>query len=121
MLSIGWGEMVVIGLIALVVVGPDRWPEMARTLGQFYGKFRRVVTEAQQNIVAEADLFSTLTKPELSKINPDTLSENEMASTKPEFLEEEPDILAGADMVSTPTKLTPNGPSPPTQDKISKS
>ncbi len=63
MLGIGWGEMLVIGLVALVVVGPDKLPEMARTIGQLYGQLRRAADEAGQAFSAEVDLLNTRPDP----------------------------------------------------------
>lgn len=59
MFGIGWAEMVVIGLVALIVVGPDKLPEMAKTIGKIYGQLRRATQEASQALTAEVDLINT--------------------------------------------------------------
>lgn len=41
MFDIGWGELVVIGLVVLVVVGPEQIPQLMRTMGSYLGKLRR--------------------------------------------------------------------------------
>ena len=41
MLNLGFGEFALIMVLAIVVVGPDRLPEMVRFLGRQYGKLRR--------------------------------------------------------------------------------
>ncbi|MXV91819.1 MAG: hypothetical protein F4121_10045 [Acidimicrobiia bacterium] len=56
MLNIGPGEVVVILVIALVVLGPSRLPATARTLGRFMAKTRDVVARFQQEMQAAADL-----------------------------------------------------------------
>lgn len=55
-LNIGPGEVVVILVIALVVLGPSRLPATARTLGRFMAKTRDVVARFQQEMQAAADL-----------------------------------------------------------------
>ena len=37
MFDIGWGELLLIGIVALVVIGPERLPRVARTLGPSTG------------------------------------------------------------------------------------
>ena len=59
MFDIGWSEMVVIALIALLVIGPRDLPRVLRTAGQWAGKARRIVREFQNNIdqmVRESDV-----------------------------------------------------------------
>ena len=55
MLNIGPGEVLVILVIALVVLGPSRLPATARTLGRFLAKTRDVVSRFQQEMQAAAD------------------------------------------------------------------
>ena len=38
MFDIGWGELVVIGIVALIAIGPKELPTVLRTLGQYMGK-----------------------------------------------------------------------------------
>jgi len=53
MFDIGFSELVVIGLIALIVLGPKRLPEVARTAGRWLGKLRRFVAEVKQDLDRE--------------------------------------------------------------------
>ncbi|MFT6144486.1 MAG: sec-independent protein translocase protein TatB [Myxococcota bacterium] len=55
MLGLGIGEMLVIGALVLVVVGPDRLPQALRWAGQNYGKLRRTADELRRAFVLEAD------------------------------------------------------------------
>ena len=55
MLSIGFWELLVVGVVLLVVVGPERMPKMMRFLGQSYGKLRRAADELRRAFVLEAD------------------------------------------------------------------
>lgn len=56
MFGIGWAELVVIGIVALLVVGPEKLPEAARAAGRIYGYIYRTLTEARASIKAEVDL-----------------------------------------------------------------
>ena len=47
MFDIGWSEMLIIGVIAIVVVGPKDLPRMMRTVGQYVGKAKRMAREFQ--------------------------------------------------------------------------
>lgn len=59
MLDIGWSEMAVIALLALVVIGPKDLPRVMRTVGKWAHKARAISREFQSGIdemVREADL-----------------------------------------------------------------
>ena len=47
MFDIGWSELVVIGVVALIAIGPKELPTVLRTLGQYMGKLRRMASEFQ--------------------------------------------------------------------------
>src|ERR1700733_8341071 len=49
MLDIAWPELIVIGAVALVAIGPKDLPKVMRVLGQWAGKARNVVHELQRN------------------------------------------------------------------------
>jgi sec-independent protein translocase protein TatB len=50
------GEIAVIGVVALVVLGPERLPKVARTLGEWIGKAQRYVNEVKSDINREMEL-----------------------------------------------------------------
>ncbi len=59
MFDIGWGELVVIGIVALIAIGPKELPTVLRTLGQYMGKVRRMASEFQgqfQEALREAEM-----------------------------------------------------------------
>jgi len=59
MFDIGWTEMLVISVIALLVVGPKDLPTMLRTVGQYVGKAKRMAREFQSQFddaVRDSDL-----------------------------------------------------------------
>lgn len=49
MLDVAWPELVVIGAVALVAIGPKDLPKVMRTLGQWAGKARGVAQELRRN------------------------------------------------------------------------
>ncbi|MGH6770734.1 MAG: Sec-independent protein translocase protein TatB [Xanthobacteraceae bacterium] len=59
MFDIGWSELLLIGIVALIVIGPKELPGALRTLGQWMGKIRRMASEFQgqfQDAMREAEL-----------------------------------------------------------------
>ncbi len=55
MLDIGWMELMVVGIVALIVVGPKDLPKMFRTLGQMTAKARGMAREFQRAMDDAAD------------------------------------------------------------------
>jgi sec-independent protein translocase protein TatB len=47
MFDIGWSELLLIGIVALIAIGPKELPTVLRTLGQWMAKLRRMATEFQ--------------------------------------------------------------------------
>ena len=83
MFDIGWGELVIIGVVALIVIGPKELPAVLRTLGQWMGKIRRMASEFQgqfQEAMREAEMadlkkqFDDTTSTVESALRPDRAS-----------------------------------------------
>lgn len=50
MFEIGFSEMMVIAVVALIVIGPERLPKVARTLGHLWGRAQRYVNGVKSDI-----------------------------------------------------------------------
>jgi sec-independent protein translocase protein TatB len=62
MFDIAFSELLVIGVVALVVIGPERLPKVARTLGHLFGRLQRYVATVKADVNREMELS------ELSKV-----------------------------------------------------
>ena len=56
MFDIGFSELVVIAVVALIVIGPERLPKAARTMGHLFGRLQRYVNEVKSDISREMEL-----------------------------------------------------------------
>jgi sec-independent protein translocase protein TatB len=56
MFDIGASEILVIGVVALIVIGPERLPRVAKTLGLLFGRMQRYVGEVKADINREIEL-----------------------------------------------------------------
>jgi sec-independent protein translocase protein TatB len=56
MFDIGFSEMVVCAVVALVVIGPERLPRVARTLGVLFGRLQRYVAQVKSDINREMEM-----------------------------------------------------------------
>lgn len=59
MFDIGWGELLVVGIVALIAIGPKELPAVMRSLGHWMGKIRRMASEFQgqfQEALREAEM-----------------------------------------------------------------
>ena len=127
MFGLGWGEVVVIGIVALIAIGPKELPTVLRTLGQWMGKVRRMANEFQgqfQDALREAE-FADLKKhaddisgsvSELGNIDPigDVRKdvEREFANVEP-LAEVKPAETPGAGAVAPDGAKLPSGVVPP--------
>src|SRR5215475_11725516 len=91
MFDIGWGELVVIGIVALIAIGPKELPTVLRTLGQYMAKIRRMAADFQgqfQEAMREAEMAELKKQAEdlkssvsdLTKFDPLANSQKEIES-----------------------------------------
>ncbi|ODT62567.1 MAG: twin arginine-targeting protein translocase TatB [Nitrosomonadales bacterium SCN 54-20] len=56
MFDISFSEILVIAAVALIVLGPERLPQVARTLGHLFGRAQRYVNDVKSDIQHEIEL-----------------------------------------------------------------
>ncbi|MDB5866321.1 MAG: tatB [Betaproteobacteria bacterium] len=130
MFDIGFSELMVIAVVALIVIGPERLPKVARTLGHLFGRMQRYVNDVKADISREMQLdelrklqssmqeaarsFETSVKQEVStaeselrkiarEANPTPLP----APAQPEAVPPGPDASAQTEPLPAPGALTP--------------
>lgn len=113
MFDIGFWEIAVIGVIALLVIGPERLPAVARNVGRWVGQVRRYVSHVKQDIEREihADEVRDLLE------NPDGLASirdvaRETADVFDETRKELHDVAANINSTSSP-EIAPDGSNAP--------
>jgi sec-independent protein translocase protein TatB len=109
MFDIGWSELVVIGVVALIVIGPKELPSVLRSIGQMMTKLRSMASEFQgqfQEALREAEL------DELRKQAEKLSSEVTAAATNP--LEKTTTELQG--MIDAPEKAPAAPEATPTSE-----
>jgi sec-independent protein translocase protein TatB len=109
MFDISWGKLVIIGVIALIVIGPKELPTVLRTVGQWMGKIRRMASEFQgqfQEAMREAEM-SELKKDvdDLARKADDLTNFNPMESVQK-------DIDAAMGVTSDPNAAATTGSAP---------
>ncbi len=113
MLDMSWGEVMVIGAVALIVIGPKDLPRALRTVGQVTGKLRRMAAEFQgqfQEAMREAELDDV--KQQLQGMNQSVSSLN----TGFNPIQTIRDELKGA--IEAPTKETDKSPTQEAADAL---
>ena len=125
MFDLGWGELLVVGVVALVVLGPKELPNALRTISNLTKTARKLANEFQSGvneIVREADLedarkaAQSISKGSISKaIEKAVDPTGEMKSTITGIEKEakaEPSKLAQFQFPPVPAATTPKSPEP---------
>src|SRR6266480_6541898 len=123
MFDIGWGELLVIGVVALIAIGPKELPTVLRTVGQWMGKLRRMATEFQnqfQEAMREAEMadlkkqVDDLTSQAQSYASFDPVAEvrRELDSTQQQIESAMADTPAEASPVTAEPSAAPAGAAP---------
>jgi sec-independent protein translocase protein TatB len=116
MFDIGWGELVVIGIVALIVIGPKELPGVLRTLGQWMTKIRRMAGEFQgqfQEAMREAEM--TELKKEVEEMTAAARGFDPMATVQREMdsaMTPTPPVGTGTEVVPLPSENLPAEPQP---------
>lgn len=56
MFDVAFSELVVIGIVALIVIGPERLPRVAKTLGLVIGRFQKMAQHFKEDLMREMPL-----------------------------------------------------------------
>lgn len=111
MFDIGWSELVVIGVVALIVIGPKELPGVLRTVGQWMGKVRRMASEFQgqfNEAMREAEMADLKKSFDEIKDTASTFSKDNLLTS----LSKDVDDALKIDDLNAPS--TPTTPEPPT-------
>ncbi|MEX2036203.1 MAG: Sec-independent protein translocase protein TatB [Xanthobacteraceae bacterium] len=89
MFDIGWSELLIIGIVALIAIGPKELPAVLRTVGQYMGKIRRMASEFQgqfQDAMREAEMADVKKEfDEMSEAASDLTNFDPMADVQKEI------------------------------------
>jgi sec-independent protein translocase protein TatB len=110
MFDVGFSEIIVIAVVALVVIGPERLPKVARTLGHLFGRMQRYVNDVKADISREMQL------DELRKLQSsmqDAARSIEQSVTR-EISAAESELQKIAETPAPETAHSADGPSPDT-------
>lgn len=106
MFDIGWTEMVVLGVVALLVLGPKELPGLLKNIGRFVGRFRDVASDFRRqmdDISDEIDARAQLKK--LVDANSDIMPDLFEDGKKPHWMPDDDEVDASdtdkADAVAT--------------------
>ncbi len=114
MFEVGFSEMVLIALVALVVLGPNKLPKLARDLGRWVGRARQMVRQMQDQLDHEARVAEwSLGDPERAKTlnNPPPIADVSSVPDGPDVPRSaRTAVPAGPDAVPAGPEAIPTGP-----------
>jgi len=111
MFDVGFAELFLLALIGLLVLGPERLPGVARTIGGYVRKARSSWVSLRNTIeaeLAEADIAAPIkqTSEELKQIGKDLADMSAYTTEKPESVTPEPQALPDTDTEKKPGPAT---------------
>jgi len=117
MFDIGFSELVVVSLIALIVLGPKRLPEVARTAGRWMGQLRRFISDVKQDIDREIHSKDLAELRKLKEELNDTrqMMQNTSGELVKGFAEISPELY-GPTIQSPESPMLTDNPSAPAKD-----
>ena len=106
MLDLGISKMALIGAVALIVIGPEKLPRVARTVGTLLGKAQRYVSDVKAEVNRAMDL-DELKKMKESVEEAGREVEKGIHSTKADFEKDWSSVTAGLDGSSAASDSAP--------------
>src|SRR5262249_61483720 len=113
MFNIGAAELAVIFVVALLLLGPDKLPELARGIGKFMREFRRQTDEVRGMVEREFYQMDQDVKEELPKAKNTVPSIKPPASEGPSLPDSSPQAVADSPAHQTAEPVAPAVPTPP--------
>ncbi len=112
MFDMGFTEMMLIGIVALIVIGPERLPGVARTAGKYFGRLKRFMTTVKADV--EQELRADELREILARQQEELNSLKDTISDAGKEFEQEASALseAGAEAVEASTAAAEPEPTP---------
>lgn len=122
MFDIGFSELLVIAIVALIVIGPQQLPKVARTLGHLFGRMQRYVNDVKADITREMELEELKkmrTSMEDAARSFQTSVDKEVSSTESELNRMAQDAQSAVDGFGEAAPAAPEPPasSPPAEQR----
>lgn len=111
MFDVGFWEIAIIAVIALIVLGPERLPRAARTVGLWVGKARRTLAEVKRDIDRELDAT------ELKQIKSDLSDTKDVFQDAAKTMNESVVTEAEIDASVKPSESPESTPAPKQEEK----
>lgn len=116
MIDLGLTKLAIIGVVALVVIGPEKLPKVARTLGSLYGRAQRYIHDVKAEVSREIELEELRNiQKEVQEAAKDVKADVEEAMTETEL-----EIRAAFNSAPTSTILSNQFMTTPSPDKLAK-
>jgi sec-independent protein translocase protein TatB len=125
MFDIGFSELFLIAVVALIVIGPERLPKVARTMGHLFGRMQRYVSTVKADIKREMDLeelnklkneFQESAKSAELVINEEVSQAGQLLKAVPDAVQEAAQTLEQSQAIEPPVgepSAVPEQPSSP--------
>ncbi len=109
MFDMGFTEMMLIGIVALIVIGPERLPGVARTAGKYFGRLKRFMTSVKADVEQElrADELRQILADQQREL--DTIKDSMNVAGKA-FEKEVNDVSAAGESIGESLDETPSIP-----------
>lgn len=116
MFDFGFSELIVIAVVMLIVVGPERLPKVARTAGHLLGRLQRYVTDVKSDIQREMqleDLKKLQQQVEQQARELETSVRSQMNSVEADLGKTAAEVQSGVAMVASESSLAAPTPVEP--------